>query len=335
MIAYYQGDDQRIENYKLDQLTHLIYSFLHLDGNRLAVDDAADSITIMKLTSYKSKYPDLKVYLALGGWGGCATCFDVFNTVEGRIDFAKSTREILEQYNADGIDLDWEYPGIEGLPGHIYRKEGKHNFTLLVRELRMALGDDYDISFAAGGFPEFFDHSIEWDSVMPLVDRVNLMSYDLVNGYATRAGHHTSLYSTPEQVLSMDYGVRYLDSLGVPRSKIVVGAAFYSRHFETTSSERNGLYQDARFVAALNFYEMDSLSNNGYETFWDSIAKAPYKYSQAEKTFVSYDDRQSVALKTQYALDQELKGIMFWELPCDSYEDGLLNAIYQTARKDQ
>src|SRR5690349_22776137 len=72
-----------------------------------------------------------------------------------------------------------------------------HNFTLLIQALRTTLGDKYEISFAAGGFTKFLTQSIEWNAVMPFVDRVNLMTYDLINGYSTVTGHHTPLYSTP------------------------------------------------------------------------------------------------------------------------------------------
>ena len=45
---------------------------------------------------------------------------------------------------------------------------------------------------------------------MPLINNVNLMSYDLVSGFSKFTGHHTGLYSTNEQKRSGDYGVNYL-----------------------------------------------------------------------------------------------------------------------------
>ena len=75
----------------------------------------------------------------------------------------------------------------------------KENFTALMQALRDALGNKHEVSFAAGGFVEFLQNSVEWDKIAPLVDKVNLMSYDLVNGNSTITGHHTPLYSTPQQ----------------------------------------------------------------------------------------------------------------------------------------
>lgn len=191
VIAYYSGNSSDIERYDASQLTHIIYSFLHLKGNMLTVDNSGDSLTIRKLVGLKDKNPGLKVLLSLGGWGGCEPCSAVFNTPQGRSEFASSLKALMRLYGADGIDLDWEYPAIEGYPGHPYTDADKTNFTLLVRELRSALGGQAIISFAAGGFQDFLDKSVEWDKVMPLVNYVNLMSYDLVNGFSKITGHHT------------------------------------------------------------------------------------------------------------------------------------------------
>src|SRR5262245_46043870 len=74
VIAYYSGDAATIESFDVTKLTHIIFSFCHLRGNRLSVDDAGDTATIQKLVSLKQKNPQLKIMLSLGGWGGCKTC---------------------------------------------------------------------------------------------------------------------------------------------------------------------------------------------------------------------------------------------------------------------
>ena len=229
VIAYYTGNGETINEFDLTGVDQIIYSFLHLKGNELAIDNETDSISLLGIVNQKKNHPNLKVLVSLGGWGGCKTCSDVFNTVDGREDFAKSTARIIEEYDADGIDLDWEYPAISGFPGHTYRPEDKDNFTDLVVRLRKYMKKGDILSFAAGGFDRFFDNSIDWEKVMPLIDNVNLMSYDLVSGFSKFTGHHTGLYSTNEQKRSGDYGVNYLKKIGVPAQKIVLGAAFYGR----------------------------------------------------------------------------------------------------------
>jgi len=99
--------------------------------------------------------------ISLGGWGGCKTCSEAFPTRQGRSEFVASLKVLMKQFGADGIDMDWEYPAIEGYPGHPFAKVDKTNFTFLVQELRRTLGERAIISFAAGGFKEFMDQSIK------------------------------------------------------------------------------------------------------------------------------------------------------------------------------
>ena len=333
IIAYVRGNAMDIEQYPLQHLTHINYCFLHLKGNTLVLGGERDSIAISRLVALKKVHPGLKVLFSVGGWGGCEPCSGVFAAADGRHEFAISALELLQHFGADGIDLDWEYPAIEGYPGHPYSGADRHNFTLLVAELRKVFGNGYEVTFAGGGFLKFLKESVEWDQVMPLVDYVNVMSYDLVNGYSTVTGHHTSLYSTPRQMESTDFAVRFLDSLGVPPQKIVIGAAFYARVWQDVKPGNNGLFQEGKFTSYVRFNQFDEIFGTGssFTTYWDSTARAPYAYDSTNRLFATFDDRQSVALKTEYAIHKGLGGIMFWELTGDVRENGLLTTMANTA----
>ena len=334
VMAYYAGDANKIDQYNLGEVTHVIYSFLHLKGNELAYDSPEDSLGVAHLVALKEKYPDLKVMVSLGGWGGCKTCSEVFSTPEGREAFALSVKRILDNSGADGLDLDWEYPSIEGYPGHQYLPEDKDNFTALVTTLRKTLGKKAIISFAAGGFQQFLENSIDWKAVMPEVNYVNLMSYDLVNGYSKVTGHHTPLYSNASQTESTDNAVKYLEKAGVPSNKIVIGAAFYARVWKGVKNVDNGLYQAGVFKQGVGYNKFDSILSprQGFKAYWDSVAQAPYMYNAKDSLFATYDDPKSVALKTKYTIDNHLGGIMFWQLANDKMKDGLLDAIYKAKK---
>ena len=334
IIAYYSGDAGEIDKYPVDKLTHIIYSFVHLQGNRLAIDNAEDEWTIRHLVSLKAKHPQLKVMLALGGWGGCQTCSEVFASEQGRSEFARSAEELLSKYAADGLDLDWEYPAIEGYPGHAYTAEDRRNFTLLVEALRKTFGNRFELSFAAGGFTDYLKQSVEWQKVMPWVDRVNLMTYDLVNGYSKVTGHHTPLGSSRPEDESTRKAVRFLDSLKIPMRKIVIGAAFYARVWENVDDQNNGLFQPGVFKEAVNYKNFETYfsENTGYEEHFDPTAEAYYRYSPKNKLFATFDNPASVKSKTIYARSVGLGGIMFWQLAGDKYKNGLLEAIYDAAK---
>lgn len=329
VIAYYAGDPEKLDNYAIEKIDQIIYSFLHLKGNKLVLENANDSIGIAQLVSLKKRNPALKILISLGGWGGCETCSDVFSEATAREEFAQSVLDILVQFGADGIDLDWEYPGIAGYPGHAFKAEDKQNFTHLVEALRQKLGAQYIISFAAGGFDSFFTKSVEWEKIMPLLDGVNIMTYDLVSGGSPKTGHHTALYSSKDQSRSADYAVNFLDSLGVPREKMVIGVAFYARVWEEVPDINQGLFQEGKFKEAVTYQGLEEYFevNPGFELYWDEKAQAPYAYNADSMWFATFDDSLSVSRKTQYVREQKLGGIMFWQLAGDKERRGLLEAI--------
>lgn len=335
VTGYFFGGPEKADSVDVKKLTHIIFSFCHLKGNTLQVDNSRDATTITNLVALKKKNPELKVLLSLGGWGGCASCSDVFSTAQGRKEFSQSVLQLNQFFKSDGIDLDWEYPAVEGYPGHAYKPEDRQNFTELIRELRKTLGNQYEISFAAGGFQKFLDEAVSWKDVMKDVDRINLMTYDLVNGYSTITGHHTALYSSSDQKESTDNAVKYLIKLGIPSDKLVIGAAFYGRMWEGVPPTRNGLYQSGKFKMGVNYnrFKTELSETNGFISYWDDIAKAPYAYDASEGLFITYDDKRSIELKTKYVIDNKLNGIMFWEITNDTYRDGLLDAIYRAKNK--
>jgi chitinase len=335
VIGYYSGRNTAIDSFETEKLTHIIFSFCHLKGNSMTVSNANDSAIIGHLVSLKTKNPGLKVILSLGGWGGCRSCPEVFATDNGRREFVRSVNELTAYFHTDGIDLDWEYPALENVPGYPYAPDDKDHFTALIRLLRNQLGKEQEISFAAGGFTGYLTGSVDWKRVAPLVDYINLMTYDLVNGYSKITGHHTALYSTPEQMESTDHAVRYLDSVGVPLRKVAIGLAFYARLFKGADSINNGLYRPCQFFRGVSYRDQATLlsRDSGFVFHWDPIAQAPYCYNARQQVFASFDDSLSVRKKTLYALHKGLGGVMFWQLTDDRFTGGLLDVIDSTKKE--
>ena len=326
IIAYYAGDEKSIDEFDLNGVDQIIYSFLHLKENKLAIDDIKDSLTLVNIVNQKKNYPKLKVLVSLGGWGGCETCSDVFSSEKARTEFAISTADIIESFNADGIDLDWEYPGISGYPGHSYKPEDRENFTDLIVQLRKYMEKDDILSFAAGASNRFFENSIEWDKVMPLVDNVNLMTYDFYGSGSTKTGHHTALSSNKFQDRSAESSIKSLINLGIDPKKIFIGGAFYIKTFKNVENINNGLNQKAELNNSYNQINFEDVRSN-FNFYWDSIANAPYAYDSINKIFATFDDHKSIKLKSKYALENNLGGIMFWQLMNDKKQNGLLKTM--------
>ncbi len=337
VIGYFAGRTTMIDSFPVEKLTHLIFSFTHLKGNQMYVSNARDSATIQKMVAFKkTKNPNLKIIISLGGWTGCYTCSDIFKTDSARKEFASSVKNILNYFSADGFDLDWEYPVIPGPTGHPYSLQDKNDLTSLLKTLRDSLGEQKEISFAAGGFTKFINESVDWKKVIKYVDRINLMTYDLITGNDTVTGHHTALYSNPLQKESTNNAITMLRKLHVPSNKLVIGAAFYARIWENVNANNDGLYQHGKFrngVSSRNFKTYFS-TDSGFVYHWDIVSQSPYYYNANKKLFATLDDTTSIRLKTVYAIKNKLNGIMFWQLADDSFfSNGLLDIIDESKKK--
>lgn len=336
VVAYFLGPIEDVEKYDYDKLTHLIFCFMQLDGNKIALQDVQKEKVLQKLVAQKKKHPNLKVMVALGGWSGCETCAAVFSSDSNRVIFAKSVKDFLVKYHLDGFDLDWESPVIGGKYGKGSLADKAH-FTLLIKELNKALNTAYELSFDANSFSEYVEKAIDWKEVMPYVDFVNLMTYGLPNDKPAHTGHHSALYSSPFQKESVESGVKLLENLHVPLRKIVIGAGFYGFVVKNVDTLHYGLGQKGKSGGDVTYKKImqDYTFARGYKAHWDSIAQAPFLYSKNEKTFITFDNVASCKLKTRYAIDKKLGGIMFWKINGDTDENELVKAIDQELHKKE
>jgi chitinase len=346
VMAYYVPGDIDPGSLPLSKLTHIIISFTEVINKKMAFPNTDQYAKLRSIVNEKKKYPGLKVMVACGGWGGSGGFSDMAASAADRKVFVKSVIHFLEKYNVDGLDIDWEYPGMPGI-GNPYRAEDKENFTSLMKELRMAMnktGKQYVLTFAAAGWEGYFDH-IELDKVMKYADYINMMTYDFEGGHTPVAAHHTNLGKVglfnikseagknyfKESPKSAEKIINFVRSKGVNPRQIVIGCAFYARGWKGVPPENNGLYQSNKgYWKTLSYDNLHDYyeSRHNFVRFWDETAKAPFLYNAIDSIFISYDDAISVKLKTRYALDNDLGGVMFWELKHDLRNNILLNAIY-------
>ena len=356
IMAYYvPSNSYPVDKIPFEKLTHIIYSFTEVIDNEMQFKRATSSQKLKDLVVFKEKYPHLKVMIACGGWGGSGGFSDMANDPKLRAKFVKSTIDFIQEYNLDGADMDWEYPGLAGA-GNTFRPEDKENFTALMKELREAMdatGKKLTLTFAAAGWERYFDH-IETVEVMKYADYLNIMSYDLVGGGTPFTAHHTNLSKftyndikdTPADSIlaksgrkmkprSVQSKVNYLTKLGVAPKQLIIGGAFYGKGWKGVSPFDNGLYQNNKGAYTTHIYATlkEKYENkNGFVKHWDSIAQAPYLFNAKNSIFITYDDTESIGLKTKYALKEQLGGIMFWQLTGDTTENGLLDAIYSATK---
>lgn len=236
-----------------------------------------------------------------------------------------------------------------------------HNYTLLLEELdeqiqiqEAADGRDYQLSIASpAGYKDI--ENLELTEIAEHIDFFNLMAYDF-HGSTWEpdiTNHQAALFSNsedPSEAEMVDkFNIHsavgtYLDA-GVAPQDIVLGAPLYGRAWTGVSDPTNdGLFQSATGAASgswedgvLDYKDLHNhLANQpeAYTRYWDDEAKVPYVFAPTAEggLFSTYEDSESIGLKSNYIKNMGLGGMFFWDissdLPSDS-NDSLINNAYQ------
>lgn len=329
LIAYLGSGDFTESDAKM--LTHVNIAFGAIDPDGTIHAEHRHNENIAK---YKSWNPDLKFVLSL-----VQTKSNSFTSVCANKDYMNRMGEeavrVVKTLGYDGIDLDWEYPCVPS-NGQDTCREDKYRFTELIKTLREHLdaAGKYLLTIAAGA-DLYYAECTELDKLSIYLDYINVMTYDLKCGFHSLAGHHTQLFSSTGDVFmnSCDQALRLFHSYGVPKDKLLLGAAMYSRKAEGLKDRNHGFLQIASkpvgYGPDYSILVKDYINKNGFVRYWDDEAKAPWLFNGS--TFISYDDPESMRCKAQYVLDNDFGGVFYWEHKCDDTRT-LLGALYDVLK---
>jgi chitinase len=351
-----------IANLPAKELSHIFYAFADIarDGSVTLTNRCVDvgacgrgaSLPARargnfgELERLKKRFPHLKLAISIGGWGGSARFSDAALTEAARRKFAVSAIDLfIRRWPGlfDGIDIDWEFPVQGGMKGNVERPADRENFTLLLAELRRQLDAQgkkdnrhYELTIAASARPSEIAN-VELDRIVPLLDFVNVMTYDYHTG-GSIAHFNAPLFAAandPTPDLNVDASMRAFLRGGVPANKLLVGIPFFARAYGGVPDVNAGLLQPAKGPPK-DWRESDGswrrlsrtrLSDPRYARHWEPNAKVPWLYDAKAGTWISYDDPDAVRAKMKYVRDHKLGGVIIWELGAD---DGrLMQAVSQ------
>lgn len=229
--------------------------------------------------------------------------------------FVTNIMALVNTYGYDGVDIDWE--------------GGTLNIAALGPALRTALGPSKVLTADA----VVTDHAY-WGGVHSSLDRVNVMTYDLVGAYIGYSWFNSPLYGpVDESAWSVKLAVDRFTAAGIPPSKLSIGIPFFGYHSVKTgvSGPRQTWTGPDPVLTQLHYNVIQPLINPGVNTHLDSATHTPW-LSDSSSSFYSYDDEQSVADKVAYVKAQGLGGWIMFNLsedyfPSAGVKEPLLHAI--------
>ena len=276
-LGYLSGHPDNI-NYKL--FTHICHAFVVADEDGRIVKRT--SVPSQKLTT-DAHQANVKVILSLGGWGMDKQFAALTSKEDSYERFVTAVMNIVDEYDYDGIDLDWEFPDNRTEANNFNRlaKRFRHDLTLLGKKkhrhflLTMAVN-------ASPGLSKWLDTQI----LLETMDFINVMTYDFFGSWSRQAGHHTALFeSSKAKGISTQKAMTYWhQDKGIPKEKLLVGLPLYSRGFAAAKPYDNVNRDASRAYQALAYRKLHQLIKDGkgaYEAHssgqdegWDHLGEA-------------------------------------------------------------
>jgi chitinase len=328
-----------------DKLTIINYAFFYPmpDGTITGKDTVGDAMYLRgtpgtRLTDLAREH-GVKIMLSLGGWEDSDNFPAVAADPALRAMFVHSCIKAIRAYGFDGIDIDWEYPGFVAHKG---TPADRHNYTLLLQTLRDSLtvegllkGRNYLLTAALPTSSTTLA-MMEIEKVADILDFLNIMTYDFYGPWDPIANHNSPLYpsAAADSSRCVDAACKLFNrTYGIPASKINIGVPFYGQTYTNCTSLNNSHNgADTTHFSRFGAFYYDIVRHIDKCTrYWDERAKVPYLVSKEWKLLISYDDEESVRAKAQYVVDNNLHGLIIWEITGDYMPDGstpLLNAIH-------
>ncbi|KAK7747042.1 hypothetical protein SLS62_009299 [Diatrype stigma] len=221
----------------LTNITHVVLSFA--DPAFLANGTAQPNFPFTDIAALRQKLDaKAKVGVAIGGWEK-SPGFSSVTVPAMRQAFISNTKNMVDTLGLDFIDIDWEYPGGDGID-----YVGKANdtktleiqiFPQLLEELKAALGADTELSVAVAGrlddIAVYGENKTNTQRIWDAVDFVNVMSYDLMNRRDSATLHSSSVRGANATV------DKYTSELNLAASKINLGFPLYAKYFQLTQGD--------------------------------------------------------------------------------------------------
>lgn len=287
---------------KPEYVTHINYAFGYVQGFRAV--GISNEERLKSVVALKKQASHLKVLLSIGGWGS-GNFSEMAADADNRLAFATDCKRVIDEYGLDGIDIDWEFPTSD-MAGISASPNDTHNYNLMMRDIRQAIGSDKLLTLATVCSADYID----FEGIMPYIDFVNIMAYDMENP----PKHNAPLYQSSKFPgwFNCDESVRAHLTKGVPASKLVLGMPFYGHGIDIYDS-----FTDFKNIKV----------PSGYTNCWDDEAKVPYVIDKNGRFVLSYDNARSIGLKCDYILEHGLLGAMFWDDAGDNSNHTLHKAI--------
>ncbi|XP_077553052.1 chitotriosidase-1-like isoform X2 [Haemaphysalis longicornis] len=325
-VCYMKADNRSLPLAMVDVglCSHIILGFAVVeDDGSIDLDLVGGVRELAAFALLRRRKPDLKLMLSVGGGGGDKNFKNMVASTDSRQRFIASSISALRAARLDGLDLDWEFPTLlDAVPFGRLLKMASVEFK---RDDRWPL----ILSVAVPAQSPLVIVGYDIKAMAQSVDFVNLMTYDLnvYKWYTPWLHHNSPLFSRATDppyfnTLNVESSAKLWVTLGMPKSKIMVGIPTYGLSWVLTHPDRWQVGSRAAGRAQygggfVSYPEVLQYLASGAKREYDAEAMVPFLHK--DNLWISYDDESSVRLKALWALQNGYGGTMTFSLNADDW----------------
>ncbi|MBP1225157.1 T9SS-translocated chitinase ChiA [Flavobacterium sp. 1355] len=293
-------DPAHPENTKLHCLDTYA-DFEHMEGG--IPWDAPVKGNFYDLKKLKEKYPHLKILISVGGWTKGQDLSPIAASPVARAALAADMANFITTYPfIDGFDIDWEYPlsgGTDGtevingapIPPQKYSPDDNKNLVYLLKAMRQAMPNKL-VTIAAGNNvrkvaqqylgPSNRSQYGMTEDISTYCDYITYFGYDFGGNWYDKTCYNAPLYASGNtndplygatQSESLDELTnQYLNVVGFPANKLIMGLPFYGKKFDNVANNGTNPNLPGLFVAAPRYIVSGCTNPQNPTGTWDGPA---------------------------------------------------------------
>lgn len=206
------------------------YAFVNINSD-FSIDDS-------KIKASDFLNLNMKRVASFGGWDFSTnpSTYKIFRNIVSssgnREKFATNVVNFLKDYDLDGIDLDWEYPGapdIPGIPADNPTNGKNYNELLKLIKSKLPSGKTLSIAIPAS---YWYLKNYPIKDMQANIDYQVFMTYDIHGTWDLDKDPHVKCHTNKTEVVD---ALKMLDKAGVQIGKTYGGIANYGRSYKLAS----------------------------------------------------------------------------------------------------
>ncbi|CAN8325307.1 unnamed protein product [Cochlearia groenlandica] len=302
--------------------THLLCAYADLDSKTYEVDISKNYHNFSTFTKIVRERNDkVRTLLSIGGPENTTSISYMAKNSTSRKNFINSSIKIARDNHFNGLDLAWVYPS---------SKVDMTNLEILLHEWRQAIIAEAEqntlapllLTAAVYYSPIYKSFAYPIDSIVENLDWVNIIAYNFYEpSWSELTGPPAALKDNSNAGLNIKAGLKQWFEDKLPKDMAVLGLPYIGWAWTLENEKHHGYHAAATGAAispdgSMNYDQVKKFTlTEGAAVMHDPNVTGDYCY--AGKTWIAYDDNQSIVHKVRYAKESSLRGYFSFHIGAD------------------